>query len=345
MPGATTTPATSCPGPSDRLTDTVVIGAGALGVAAAWWLARAGKPVVVLEESTARQLRRAARGTAWSAHPGWPAAAERSLLDEAAGAWRALERQTGAALLTCRDALDHGTVPDPSVAGTWLDAAAAAERWPSMVFAGPVLLRRGAGLQVVADQAVAALTAGAVALGAVVRYRSPVSTVDVLDDGSVEVRTEGGRVRARRAIVTSVSTPPSAGVELHFGAGADDPDLPLFAHHDPELGVVRAATCAYGHLAIGARSWLWGNLGDLRERVRMWWPELDLDRPEPVGPEAMTTMPAEITVRSRGPIVRANSTALGSAVTIAHGRQLVEEVLAGTPVDARTGRTSLAHGT
>jgi sarcosine oxidase len=340
VPGAAATPASNCSGSSDCLTDVVVIGGGALGAATAWWLAHAGRPVVLLEEATGRQLRLAARGTAWSAHPSWPAAAERSLLDDAAEAWRELERQTGADLLIYRDAVDDGAALGPSVGGTWLDPEMAAERWPGAAFAGPVLLRRGAALQVRADQAVAALSASAIARGAVVRYRSPVTSIGALDDGRVEVRTDGGRVLARRAIVTALVAPASRGVELHFHPRAGRLDLPLFAHHDPELGLVRAAPCAYGHLAIGAKTSPRGTLGDLREQARTWWPGLDVEQPEPVGPEAMTTMPAEITVSQRGPIVSVTSTALGSVVAIAQGRRLAEQALTGASFDGTHTRAA-----
>lgn len=330
-------PARPCPGTPTCVTDVVVIGGGALGAAAAWWLARGGTGVVLLEEGTARDLRLAARGAAWSTHPGW--AAEADLLTEAVEAWREVERHTGAALLTRRDALDHGTGPTaPKSGGAWVEPLEAARRWPGATFAGPVLLRSDAVLQVRADHAVAALTASAVALGAVVRYRSPVTSVDVLNDGRVEVRTRDGRIRARRAIVTGVPRPaPSPGIELHFHLGSGHPDLPVIAHHDPELGVIRAAPCAQGHLAVGAGSWPRGTLGDLRAHVQAWWPGVDANRPEPVGPDAMSTVPAEVTVVRSGPLVTATTTALGSVDIVARGRRLAEQSLRGDPVDARTG--------
>jgi glycine/D-amino acid oxidase-like deaminating enzyme len=181
-----------------------------------------------------------------------------------------------------------------------------------------------AGVQVRADLAVAALGAAAVALGAVVRYRSPVTAVEALDDDRVDVRTPEGRICARRAVVTSVAPPRSRSVELHFRRATGHLDAPLLALHDPELGLVRAASCGYGHLAVGARSWPRGPLGDLRERVRAWWPALAVDAPEPVAPEAMTTLPAEVTTTRRGPVVSATATALGSVDVVAHARRLAE---------------------
>ena len=115
---------------------------------------------------------------------------------------------------------------------------------------------------------------------------------------------------------------------------------PGTAFTGPELGLVRAAPCAYGHLALGAPTSPRGTLGDLRDQARRWWPGLDVDQPEPVGPEAMTTMPAEITVLQRGPIVLATSTALGSVVTIAQGRQLAKQALVGASVDAAHRRAA-----
>jgi len=58
--------------------------------------------------------------------------------------------------------------------------------------------------------------------------------------------------------------------------------------------------------------------------VQAWWPGLTADSPEPVAPEAMTTVPAEVTTTRRGPIVSATATGLGSVDVIAHARQLAE---------------------
>jgi sarcosine oxidase len=329
-------PARPCPGTPTCVTDVVVIGGGALGAATAWWLARTGRSVVLLEERSARELRLAARGTAWSAHPSWTPPGQASLLAEAEWAWRELERETGAAVLTRADAVDHGTADAlAGLAGHRLDPDAAQARWPGTAFAGPVLLRPGAASQVRADHAVAALTAAAVGHGAVVRYRSPVLAVDVIDGGPgaggrVEVRTATGRIRARRAVVTGVDPAGRRGVELHVaprpGAGLPGP---LVAHHDPVLGLVRAVPCAQGHLAVGAASWPRGTVpvdlgGDLRDHVRTWFPGLDHVRPEPVEPAAMSTASGEVTVTGSGPVRTATCSALGSVAIVAVARRLAD---------------------
>jgi len=194
-----------------------------------------------------------------------------------------------------------------------------------------VLLRPGAALQVRADHAVAALNAAAVGRGAVVRHRSPVLAVEALDDERVEVRTASGRIRARRAIVTAPAPAGPRGVELHFtvrpGAG---PAAPLTAHHDGTLGLARTAPCAQGHLAVGAASWPRGTVGDLCDHVRTWFPGVDPDRPEPVGPSAMSTVSPEVSVARSGAVVTATTPGLGSVLAIAQARVLVEATLAGS---------------
>jgi glycine/D-amino acid oxidase-like deaminating enzyme len=78
------------PAPTRRLTvDTVVVGAGPLGTAAAWHLARRGRRVLLAERCTPAQIWRDT-GPCW-----WTADADLA----AAGLWRELERETGAALL------------------------------------------------------------------------------------------------------------------------------------------------------------------------------------------------------------------------------------------------------
>jgi sarcosine oxidase len=314
MPDAA--PARSCPDPLDRLVDAVVVGAGALGAATAWSLARSGRSVVLLDERTPRQVRLAARGTAWSAHPAWAPDAGPGVL----AAWREVEHRTGATLLRRCDALDRGDV-SPQDAGTRPDPA------PHRSGAGPVRRRAGAAVQVRADHAIAALSAAAVGAGAVLRHRTPVTAVVVHDDERVEVRTPSGRLRAHRVVVTAVDPSAGPGLELHFtprrSLGAD---APLIAHHDPDLGLVRAVPCAQGHLAVGADTWPRGTLRDLRDHVRAWFPDVDAERPEPVGPDARSTASARVAVRRDGPVLTATSTALGSVTVVADGRALAEQV-------------------
>jgi sarcosine oxidase len=301
------------------IVDVAVVGGGAIGAATAWLLARRGSSVALLEEGSARSVRDAARGTAWSAHPCWDV--DDASRVEAVGLWRALEAETGAALLRRTDVVDHGRCR-PGRA-TVLSPADAAARWAGASFTGPVHLRRAVGAQVHADQAIAALTAAAAGHGAVLRHRVGQATVQT-DGDRVEIRTGSGRVSARRAVV--VTTEPAGPVELHFPARSGRPvAVPPIAHHHDELGLVRVATCAAGHLAVSAAV---PDADRLRAYVRTWFPGIDADRPEPVAAGAWSTAGSPVTVDRAGTIVHIRSAGTGSVATPAQGR-MIADVLTG----------------
>lgn len=314
----------SRPARTPLIVDVAVVGGGALGAATAWLLARRGTSVALIEEGSARSIREAARGTAWSAHPGW-ADGTPGEVAEAVALWRAVEAETGAALVRVNDALGHGRCRPGTAAASPADAAA---RWPGTSLAGPVDVRRG--VQVCADQAIAALTAAAAGQGAVLRHR--VGPLDVHAEGDrVEIRTAAGRVGARRAVVTRVE-PGTTGIELHFAPRA--PGLPLVAHHDDELGLVRAAPCAAGHLAVSTEGSDASDDSDdtdaerLREYVRTWFPGTDADRVEPVAPGAESTRATEPVVDRAGPVVHVRSAGAGAVRTPVWSRLLAEAVTA-----------------
>lgn len=304
------------------IVDVAVVGGGAVGAATAWVLARRGASVVLVEAAGARAVRDAARGTAWSAHPGWDETLEATHA-EAVDLWRALETETGAAVLRRTDTLDHGRCRR-ALAGV-LPLAEAAARWPATSFTGPVSVRRGAGIQVHADQAIAALTAAAAGHGAVLRHRAGTVTVHP-DEDRVEVRTGTGRVRARRAVVTTVAQADPDGVELHFAPGR--PGLPLIAHRHEELGLVRAAPCAGGHLAVSAAA----GADRLREYARAWFPGVGADQAVAAG--AWSTANPRLTVEEDGPVVAATTDAVGSVAATAWGRLLADTVMVAAPQPA-----------
>ncbi|MGE3286851.1 MAG: FAD-dependent oxidoreductase [Pseudonocardia sp.] len=327
--------------PVPLIVDVAVVGGGALGAATAWVLARRGTSVALVEEGGVRQVREAVRGTAWSDHPGWGDEAE-STRTAAVGLWRALEAETGAMLLRRADVIAHGRRRDerrrdercrPGPAT--LSPAEAARRFPGS-FTGPVALHRGAGLQVHAGQAIAALTAAAAGHGTVLRHRA--GPVSVLVDGDrVEVDTATGRVHARRAVVTTV-LPDLGGpgtLELHVAPGCAG--APLVAHRHDELGLVRIAPCAGGHLAVGASG---ADAARLREYLRVWFPGRRAD--EAVAPGARSTGGGRVHVESCGPVVSVTTDAVGSVASPAWGRVLADAVAgaAGVPVPGTPGLAS-----
>lgn len=143
--------------------DVAVVGAGAIGAAVAWHLARRGARVALLERCGAGDVWRAAGPQPWA-----EAGAQPRLAAEAGVLWREIERETGAALLHTG----------------------------------------GAGRQVRAGQAVAALTAAATAWGAVLRHREPVRAVELFGRDGAGLRTRSGTVRASRVVLAGAR--PSA---------------------------------------------------------------------------------------------------------------------------------------
>jgi glycine/D-amino acid oxidase-like deaminating enzyme len=154
-PALADTPPTTPPGPP-VVVDVAVVGAGALGAAVAWHLARRGAQVVLLERCGAGQVWRAVGPALWDEN-----GVRSRLAEEASVLWREVERETGATLL-------HTGCT---------------------------------GRQVLAGQAVAALTAAATAWGAVLRHREPVRIVELHGRHGAGLRTPTGTVRAARVVL------------------------------------------------------------------------------------------------------------------------------------------------
>lgn len=260
--------------------DTIVIGAGVVGAAAARSLAEAGSRVLLLEAFERGHDRGSSHGASRIFRYGYDAADYVQLSVRAAAGWRRLEKQCGRTVFDQTGALDHG---DPRV----LDAIAAAmsaeglpserlrgseaaARWPGLRFEDDVLFSPGGG-RLRAHDAIEALLDSASAAGAELRFGSRVVSIDsdARADGVV-VTTDDGEHHADRLVVAAGSWTPVLtrawlsrnGAELpevrvteeqpaHFPllpGPADDASLwPSFVHHptDPDLPEV------YGLLTPG----------------------------------------------------------------------------------------------
>lgn len=253
--------------------DVVVIGAGAMGSAAAWSLAAAGREVTVLEK---RELGHAGGGS----HGGsrlfrldYSSQASLELARQAEPLWRRLESESGTVLLEQVGGVEHGVRPDRlesavslcAVAGVpvnVLPAEAANEFWPEMVFENAVLHQPGSG-RLYADRAIATLQRLAADTGgAEFRPQTPVLGLDVLDQGDgvgaglVEIRTAEETLRARQVVATVGSWATGLLVDVldlppitvtqeqprHFRPRATRPDWPVFVHWGGSDG----ALVAYG---------------------------------------------------------------------------------------------------
>lgn len=189
----------------------VVVGAGTIGSATAWWLARWGCDVVLLEQFEQGHVR-------GSSHGGTRifrfAYAEREYVRMAMQAlplWRELEEDAGRELLVTTGAVDHGdraTIGRISAAMAAegapherLAPEAAAERWPGMRFDDAVL-HHPAGGRCLADATVRGLQDRAAAHGADVRFGTGHASVELRGE-RVIVTSAGDGLDARVVVVTA----------------------------------------------------------------------------------------------------------------------------------------------
>jgi len=233
--------------------DVAVVGAGAMGSAAARALAAAGREVVVLEQYTLGHDRGGSHGGTRLFRPAADNAEVAQLTEQARPLWRELEADSGETLFEVTGGIDHG-VDDATVetfrslhaaTGEVLSPEAAAERWPGFRFETPVLYQPGSG-RLYADRTVKALQTVAARLGAEFRVQSPVQALRD-HDGLVELDVPGGAVRARHVVVTAGSWAPKLLTGLvplpaftvtqeqprFFAPVSDDLDWPSFVHSGP----------------------------------------------------------------------------------------------------------------
>jgi sarcosine oxidase len=234
--------------------DVIVVGGGAMGSATAWWLARWGIDVLLIEQFEAGHQRGSSHGSTRIFRLAYPEPIYVDMARRALPLWREVEDDVGVELLATTGGLDYG---DPTslqlivdaLTGTRvgheiLDPLEAAERWPGFVFAGPVVYQPDAG-RISADIAVRALQARAQMYGAQVRFDEPVRALIPEADNRITVTTDVGRYRAERAVVTAgawVSRLLTGLIDLvpltvtreqvfHFPSRIEDIVWPSYIHH------------------------------------------------------------------------------------------------------------------
>jgi sarcosine oxidase len=192
--------------------DVVVVGAGIMGSATAWWLARWGRDVVLVEQFERGHNRGSSHGSTRIFRLAYPEPMYVDLARQALPLWREAESDTGVELLVTSGGIDYG---DPTsvqaIANALAHAAApyelinpreAAGRWPGFAFDAPVLYQPDAG-RLWADDAVRALQDRAGTRGARLRFDEPVRAVIPHGDDQVIVTTEVQEYRARAAVLTA----------------------------------------------------------------------------------------------------------------------------------------------
>lgn len=192
-------------------TDLLVVGGGAMGSATAWWAARSGRDVVLLERQPGHHVQGSSHGRSRIFRLAYADPYYVGLARAALPLWRALEAESGTALLDVTGGLDHGQpAAVEAVAGNLAAAGlayerlapdAAAERWPGLRVEHAAVAQPDAG-RVDADAVVTTLHAEAARHGADVRFGVAATAARPTPYG-VEVDTAGGAVQARVVVLAA----------------------------------------------------------------------------------------------------------------------------------------------
>jgi sarcosine oxidase len=232
----------------------VVVGAGTIGSATAWWLARWGRDVVLLEQFEQGHVRGSSHGATRIFRFAYEQREYVHMAMQALPLWRELEEDAGRELLVTTGAVDHGdhatigriaaALAAEGAAHELLTPEAAVERFPGMRF-DEAVLHHPAGGRCLADATVRALQDRAAAHGADVRFGTGPASVEPRDDERVTVTAAGEGIDARVAVVTAgawvgktighlVELPPlevTMEQVQHFTPRDPDASWPSFIHH------------------------------------------------------------------------------------------------------------------
>lgn len=199
-----------------KMLDTVVVGGGAMGSAAAWALSRRGRQVTLVEQFGPGHKIGASHGATRNLNPGYHRPEYVAMLAEGLSLWDELEQDSGEQLLARTGIVNHG--PDPrlpeiadalnqaGIRAEFLSPAAAGERWRGIRFDQQVLHMPDGG-QLNPEAALPALQRLAVARGAEMRHHTKVVELKVMDDG-VRLTLESG---AGTEVVTAAQVVLTAG--------------------------------------------------------------------------------------------------------------------------------------
>jgi sarcosine oxidase len=352
--------------------DVIVVGGGAMGSAAAWALTQAGREVHLLEQYEPGHTRGGSHGASRIFRLVYDERDYVALARRALREWRDLEAESGTALLTATGAIDHGiagsvlarvtdVLAAEGVPFEIIDPGAARRRWTGMAFGSPVLYQPDGG-RLRSDTAVEVLQKLAAGGGARIEHGTRVSSVTVRGDEEVEVRTEGGALRARQVVVAAgswaptllrgmLALPPITVTQeqpAHFAAIQADAQWPSFIHWRPGHDVYGLLTPGEG-VKVGfhgtgptvdpdRRDFTATEEGNqmLRGYVERWLPGLDPDAAAPLTCLYDNTTEGDFVIDRVGPLTVATGfSGHGFKFVPMIGRILADLVTGAAPAPAR----------
>jgi monomeric sarcosine oxidase len=234
----------------------IVVGGGVTGSATAWWLARWGVDVALVEQFDSGHERASSHGSTRIFRLAYPDPLYVDMARQALALWRELEDDVDAELVSSTGGIDYGDWASVQSIVDALTAAAvpheivgpqeATERWPGFVFEGPVLHQPDAG-RIAAADVVRALQTRAASKGARLAFGETVRGLVPQGDGGILVTGDGGSYRARAVVVTAgawvgdllcglVDLPPLRVTReqvFHFPSRIEGAEWPSYICHGP----------------------------------------------------------------------------------------------------------------
>jgi sarcosine oxidase len=222
--------------------EVAIVGAGVMGLATAWALARAGRSVVVCEQFEVGHVNGSSHGGSRIVRLSYPEERWVRLAQEAYPLWRELETGWGRALLDQPGTIDLGdwrahrdALAACGAPFEVLDRAETGRRFPLRLEHGETVLFQPDGGIVYADLALQALLGASIAAGADLRERTRVASI--ADEGET-VSLDG--LRAKAVVVTAGAWAPGlVGVDAtptRETASYFDLDEPVPSLLDKSLG-------------------------------------------------------------------------------------------------------------
>jgi sarcosine oxidase len=196
---------------SDFAYDHIVVGAGAMGSATAWQLAKRGRSVLLIEQFSDNHVSGSSHGGTRIFRLGHQQQIYTELGISALQLWRELEAESDTSLVELIGHVDHGPpevvneieeiLDSHDLVTTRLSPQAARDRWPGMIFDGSVIFSPDGG-RVFAQRTVDALWQRILVLGGEILTETKVLSIDIEADVAI-VETQDETYRTKSVVIAA----------------------------------------------------------------------------------------------------------------------------------------------